>query len=96
MVTVTLPISTQNHARAIEIFDAHLPGIHDMPGCLSYRMVTNHASPPYLEVHQSWVDQASFDSYRADPVFAALGAGLKPLLSALPETRVYTAEQLSA
>lgn len=73
--------------RAVAAFEAQAPAVRAMEGCGDYALYRDPARDRIVVV-QSWDSLTLFDAYRASDTFAALGAGLRPLMAGAPRTRI--------
>ena len=81
MVTVEARFAPENVDAAVAAFDAQSVAVNAMDGCESYAVYRRGDSRAIV---QRWQDMQRFDAYRQSAAFAALGATLKPLMSAPP------------
>ncbi|PJE28977.1 Quinol monooxygenase YgiN [Pseudooceanicola antarcticus] len=63
---------------------AALPQVRAMAGCLDYRVLSDSEAPDRLILLHRWQDKPAFEGYLASEHFAALGALLRPGMTAPP------------
>ena len=63
-----------------------------MPGNLAYRPFAEPDSATKVSILQEWRDSTAFEAYAASPVFAHLGASLRPIMTSPPHSRRLSAE----
>lgn len=74
-------------SEAVALLEGQAGAVRAMEGCAHYAL---YRSPdaPRVAIVQRWADMGAFDAYRGSDAFAALGRGLKPLMTAPPVTTV--------
>lgn len=87
LITVEADFSSSDLAAAISLFAAQADEVRKMAGCAHYALYRK-PSGDGVAILQRWKTMDAFDAYRASDVFAKLGAGLRPLMTALPVTVV--------
>ena len=87
LITVEAVIAASDLDTAVDLFTAHADQVRNMTGCRHYALYRKPTGDG-LVILQQWDTMAAFDAYRASDVFAGLGAGLRPLMTAPPVTVV--------
>lgn len=88
LITVEALFATSNAAKSIALFEDHAPSVRDMPGSRSYDLYADPNDAGKIVIVQRWDSMSQFDSYRKSDVFAELGMGLKPMMTAPPVTTI--------
>lgn len=88
LITVEALFSTDDAATAIALFGDHAPAVRDMAGCKSYDLYADPDNAGNIVIVQRWETMSYFDAYRTSDAFAQLGAGLKPMMTAPPDTTI--------
>lgn len=71
---------------ALDALNTAAPEIRNLPG---NEMFEAYERGDGVVIVQEWATVAAFDAYRASPVFAAMGAALKPLALGVPRSRLF-------
>ncbi len=87
LITVEAAFATADLDAAVDLFSSQADEVRTMNGCKHYALYRK-PSGDGLAILQHWATMDAFDAYRASDVFAKLGAGLRPLMSAPPVTVV--------
>ena len=66
-----------------------------LPGNAGFSVLTDADDPTALVIAQDWQSNSEFEAYKAGPVFADLGALLRPALTAPPMTRQFGTEVMA-
>jgi quinol monooxygenase YgiN len=93
LVTVRADFSPADTEKAIEILAGVQANAMKMDGHDVHEVCTVPAAPGRVFIFQRWSSMEAFDAYRASDFFAQMGADLKSLMTAAPETIIYDAEQ---
>jgi len=87
LITVEAAVEPSDLDAAIALVETQAPTVRTLPGCAHYA-VYRAQEPAQLAIVQQWTDMAAFDAYRSSTMFATLGQGLKPSMTAAPVTRI--------
>lgn len=87
LITVETDFAAKDLDAAISLFAAKADEVRNMNGCEHYALYVK-PSGDGLAILQHWQTIQAFDAYRASDVFAELGAGLRPMMTAPPVTMV--------
>lgn len=87
LISVEAAFAAADMDTAIALFTEHADQVRAMPGCAHYALYQK-PSGDGVAILQQWETMAAFDAYRSSDVFAALGQGLRPLMTAPPVTTV--------
>jgi quinol monooxygenase YgiN len=87
LITVEAAFAAADLDTAISLFTAQAETVRSMSGCAHYALYCK-PSDDGIAILQHWDTMESFDAYRQGDTFAQLGAGLKPLMTALPVTTI--------
>lgn len=86
--------SAADRPAALAQLDAARPAVVEMTGCVSFRVYASRLAPTDVTVVHEWEDGDAFDRYLGSDAFARSGAVLRPLMTAAPVSRRFTAELL--
>ena len=87
-VTVEAAFAPEDAAKAIDLIDNHAPTVRDMPGCTRYDLYRDVGGGATILILQHWISDEAFGTYRRSRAFAALAAGLKPIMTDAPVTTI--------
>jgi quinol monooxygenase YgiN len=65
-----------------------------LAGCVEYSFCENVSDPTRVLLYEEWASRDAFESYKASPMFAAVGARLQPMLAAAPKSAYYESENI--
>lgn len=96
MLVALVDFTVQAHQReaALETLLQSVDAVSAMPGCITYRPYTAPADPTMVCAVHEWETASDFAAYIGSDVFAGLGAKLRPMMTAPPSSRRYSAELL--
>ncbi len=87
LIVVEADFAAADLDAAVDLFVSHAEGVKGMAGCRHYALYCK-PSGDGLAILQQWTTMEEFDAYRASDLFAKLGAGLRPMMTAPPVTVV--------
>jgi len=87
LITVEAQFAASDFDAAIELISTHAAKVQSMPGCNRYALYRKPTGDG-VAIIQCWDGMETFDAYRESETFAALGVGLRPLMSKPPVTMV--------
>lgn len=90
-ITVEAEFAPGDLEAAVELFAAQAKVVRNMAGCAHYALYRK-PSGDGVAILQRWDTMEAFEAYRASAVFAELGKGLRPLMTAPPVTVVAEAD----
>ena len=88
LIVVEATFDPQDREGAIALFQGQADAVRGMEGCDSYGIFASPAHAGDIVIVQRWASLEAFDAYKASDVFARLGQGLRPLMSAPPATTI--------
>jgi quinol monooxygenase YgiN len=96
MLIAVLDLRTTARDRAVALaqLDSERDEIRAMPGNLDFRVYAARANEEDVAVIHEWADEPSFAAYLSSGAFARSGAVLRPLLTAPPVSRRFSAALL--
>lgn len=87
LITVEAAFAAADLDAAISLFSDQAETVRSMAGCAHYALYRKPSNDG-IAILQHWDTKEAFDAYRQGDTFAKLGAGLRPLMTALPVTTV--------
>ena len=87
LITVEADFATPDLDAALDLISRQADTVRAMSGCTHYALYRK-PSEDGVAIIQQWDSIEAFDAYRASEPFAALGAGLRPLMTKPPVTTV--------
>ena len=87
LITVEAELTASDLEAAMELISGQAETVLAMPGCANYALYRK-PSDDGVAIIQQWDGMEAVETYRASDTFAALGAGLRPLMSKPPVTTV--------
>ena len=91
IVEVNFTVAPNDHAQAITCLMQEQPQMRALSGNRATRVLADPSTEGAITLLHQWDDLAALDAYRAGPLFAAIGARLRPLMTGAPSTTVYEA-----
>ena len=95
LVTVSAQFARENLDQAVETLQDLQGSTRGQADCQAYDVCTDPRSAGRVFIHQVWDNMAAFDAYRQSDGFAQMGAALKPIMVAAPETLIYDVNQVA-
>ena len=95
IIRVTAQFSEQNIQQALNILQTLKRQTQDIEGRQEYQIYIDPENPTLVVLYQVWTSQADFDAYKSSNDFIKMGASLAPLMTAMPKTDTFKAEQVS-
>ncbi len=93
---VTFRVAPGDATKALEILTIDAETVRGMAGNLAFLPFADPTDPGLLGVMHEWETAEDFAAYIAAPAFAAIGAGLKPMMVAPPVSRRFDARLIEA
>lgn len=87
LITVEAEFAASDLGAATRIISDQADAVRAMPGCTHYAFYRKSGDDG-IAIIQRWDGMETFDAYRASDTFAALGRGLRPLMTKPPVTIV--------
>lgn len=87
LITVEADFATADLDTAIALFTDQADEVRAIAGCKHYA-VYPRSTKDGIAILQHWETMAAFETYRLSEIFAKLGQGLRPLMTAPPVTIV--------
>ncbi len=88
LITVEAKIASDSIRKSIDVFNSQASTVRGMNGCESYAIYEAPGDDDSILIVQKWTSMDAFDIYRDSDVFAAMGQGLKPMMTAPPVTTI--------
>ncbi len=88
---VDFEVPAIRRAEALEALHKDAAAARQMAGNRGFRIFTNVGSRTHLGLIQEWDSQQHFQNYLASDAFAAAGAVLRPMMTAVPVSRRFEA-----
>ena len=89
---VDFMVAETDQARALEILAQDGSDATALDGNISFRSFTNAGDASHVGLMHEWDTPEAFETYLASDDFAAIGAKLRPLMTAAPTSRRYVAD----
>jgi quinol monooxygenase YgiN len=89
-----LRTTDSDRAAALAQLDSEKDEIRAMPGNVDFRVYADRGDAGAVAVIHEWTDEESFAGYLASSAFARSGAVLRPLATAPPVSRRFSAALL--
>ena len=89
---VDFEVAAQNRAKALNILAKESASAAARPGNLGYRAFTNAGSQTHVGLMHQWDDLPAFTAYIGSPIFAEIGAKLRPMMISPPISQRLNAE----
>ena len=83
--------TASDRAAALAQFDSESDEIRAMPGNLDFRVYAARDDDEAVTVIHEWADEPSFAAYLESDAFARSGAAIRPLMTASPISRRFSA-----
>ncbi|MEM9873236.1 MAG: antibiotic biosynthesis monooxygenase [Pseudomonadota bacterium] len=93
LITVEVEFGASDLSAAVDLISGQVDTVLAMPGCTHYALYRK-PSDDGVAIVQQWDGMAAFDAYRGSETFAALGAGLRPLMVKPPVTTIAEVDTL--
>lgn len=90
-VDVNFTVDPKDRPAAIDCLANEAPIMRKLPGNRDCRVLIDPNAQGAITLLHQWDDLASLDAYRSGPVFAQVGAVLRPMMTSAPSTVVYEA-----
>lgn len=87
LITVEVVFAEDDLEVAMELFAKQAATVRTMAGCKYYALYSKPERDG-VAILQQWDTMDAFETYRTSDVFAQLGKGLRPLMTAPPVTTV--------
>lgn len=94
IAVLDLRASAADRPAVLAQLDSERDEIRVMPGNLDYRVYAARDDDESVAVIHEWADEPSFAAYLASDAFARSGAVVRPLLTAPPVSRRFSAALL--
>jgi quinol monooxygenase YgiN len=94
IAVLDLHIASPDRPAALAQLDREREEIRAMPGNLDFRVYAERDNEEDVAVIHEWRDEPSFAAYLASESFTRSGAVLRPLMSAPPVSRRFSASLL--
>lgn len=94
-VTVNFTVAADDRPSAVACLQQEAPQMRALPGNRAVQVLVAPDDAGAVTLLHQWDDMASFDAYRAGPLFAKVGGVLRPMMTGKPRTDVYDAELLN-
>ncbi|MGD9961003.1 putative quinol monooxygenase [Nocardioides sp.] len=94
IAVLDLRTAAEDRAAALAQLDAEREEIRAMPGNLDFRVYAARDDEESVAVIHEWSDESSFGAYLSSEAFARSGEVLRPLVTAPPVSRRFSAALL--
>jgi quinol monooxygenase YgiN len=94
MAIVDVQVAATDRDAVLSILQADAAAARELPGNQSYRAFLDPETQTGIRIFHEWDSKDAFEGYMESEPFQRIGRELRPLLTAPPISRRFTADQL--